>query len=106
MFRFLNGILVLLCVASCAPRHFVEKQAQGLTLSLDIPCATEVLFASSTDSFRLHSTVKNNNGLWETTVRADREFHYFYIVDGREYIPDCRYREDDDFGANTCIYQP
>jgi hypothetical protein len=103
--RFLS-ITLLLFVAGCAPRHFISKQASGVTFSLDVPEATEVLFASSLDQFRLHPTKKNHGGAWVTDNYANRELHYFYIVDGSVYIPDCSYRENDDFGKTNCIYQP
>lgn len=105
MIRFLSGIILLVLVG-CAPHHFVARHARGVTVYLDAPEATEVAFASSADSFRLHPTQKNSEGLWLTTILNDREFRYFYIVDGRVYVPDCRYREKDDFGATNCIYQP
>jgi hypothetical protein len=97
---------VLFLLAGCAQQHFVERQLSGVTLYLEAPDATEVLFASSADSFRLHPATKGHGGLWMTDTLADREFRYFYIVDGGAYVPDCQYRESDDFGATNCIYQP
>jgi hypothetical protein len=105
MIRCLS-VIVLLLLAGCAPRHLIVKQASGVTLYLDAAKAEEVLFASSADSFRLHPTKKNSDGLWLTNTIDDREFHYFYVVDGRVFVPDCRYREKDDFGATNCVYQP
>jgi hypothetical protein len=108
MIRFLRllSVILLLLLPGCAPRHVMVKEAGGVTLYLDVPKAEEVLFASSANSFQLQSTRKNPAGLWLTNTLADREFHYFYVVDGRVYVPDCRYREKDDFGATNCIYQP
>jgi hypothetical protein len=105
MIRFLSGIL-LLFLAGCSPRHFIEVQATGVTLALDIRRAEEVFFASSLDEFRLQPITKNRQGVWVTNTRGDREFQYFYIVDGNVYVPDCRIKEKDDFGASNCIYQP
>lgn len=105
MVRFLKGIF-LLVLAGCAPHHFVARQGNGVAIYLDAPRAITVVFASSLDSFQLHPTQKNAAGLWLTTILNDREFRYFYVVDGRVYVPDCKYREQDDFGATNCIYQP
>jgi hypothetical protein len=92
---FVGGkVAMLLFLAGCVPGHFIDRQAGG------------VLFAASTDGFQLHPTKKNRGGVWTINNVADREFHYFYIVDGRVYVPDCQYRERDDFGATNCIYQP
>jgi len=105
LIRFLSVIL-LFFHASCAPHHFIDRQSTSVTLSLKAPKATEVLFVSSLDSFRARPTTKNSGGLWAINTPADREFNYFYIVDDRVYVPDCQYRENDDFGTTNCIYQP
>ena len=73
---------------------------------LNAPDAEEVLFASSADNFRVHKAGRTSEGLWITGDLVDREFRYFYIVDGKTYTPECRYREQDDYGAVNCIYQP
>ncbi len=105
MIRFLS-MLLLLFLGGCGPSHFFTRQAGGLRLYLDLPEASEVLFASSADSFQLHPTTKTRDDLWETRLLADQGFHYFYRVDGSPYVPDCRYSDQDDFGTRNCIYQP
>lgn len=105
MIRFLSGILFIL-VSGCAPHHFITSEPDAITVYLDAPKASKVIFVSSVDNFREHNTQKNAKGLWAIENPADREFQYFYIVDGSLYVPECRYREKDDFGAANCIYQP
>jgi hypothetical protein len=105
MIRFLSGILLSL-VSGCAPHHFITSKADVVTVYLEAPKASKVIFVSSVDNFREHATQKNAKGLWAIENLTNREFHYFYIVDGRLYVPECRYREKDDFGAANCIYQP
>jgi hypothetical protein len=105
MIRFLS-LAMLFLTAGCGPRHFIDRQASGVTVFVDVPNAAQVLFASSVDGFRAHPTTRGPRGLWVIDDLADREFRYFFIVDGRVYTPDCRYREKDDFGAINCIYQP
>ena len=105
MIRFLSGILLSL-VSGCAPHHFITSETDVVTVYLDAPKASKVIFVSSVDNFREHATHKNANGLWAIGNLANREFQYFYIVDGRSYVPECRYREKDDFGTDNCIYQP
>ncbi len=105
MIRCLS-VLLLLFLGGCGPSHFSARQAGGLRLYLDLPEASEVLFVSSADSFQPHPTTKTGDGLWVTRLLADQEFHYFYRVDGRLYVPDCRYSDNDDFGTRNCIYQP
>lgn len=105
MIRFLSSAL-LIFVAGCGPHHFNTRQSGGVTMYLDAPKASQVIFVSSADSFREHPTDKDAQGLWVYEGLPDRLFRYFYIVDGRNFTPDCRYREKDDFGALNCIYQP
>lgn len=105
MIRFLSSAL-LFFISGCAPQHFDIRQSGVVTMYLDAPEASHVIFVSSTDSFREHRIDKDARGLWVSENLPDRIFRYFYIVDGRVYTPDCRYRERDDFGATNCIYQP
>ena len=105
MIRFLSGILLIL-VSGCAPHHFITSESDVVTVYLDAPKASKVIFVSSVDNFREHATQKNTKGLWAIENLTNREFQYFYIVDGRLYVPECQYREKDDFGAANCIYQP
>jgi hypothetical protein len=105
MFRFLSTV-TLLFVTGCTSHHFFTKNSGKLVLYLNAPEANEVLFASSVDNFRAHKAGRTSEGLWITGDLVDREFRYFYIVDGKTYTPDCQYREKDDFGAINCIYQP
>lgn len=105
MIRYLSSA-VLIVVAGCAPHHFNTRQSGGVTMYLDAPNASQVIFVSSADSFREHPTEKKARGFWMLEGLPDRPFRYFYIVDGKVYTPDCRYREKDDFGAVNCIYQP
>ncbi len=105
MIRFLSSIL-LIFLAGCTPPHFIARKSGGVSVYLDAPQASKVIFVSSADGFREHSASRDSKGLWSIENLADREFHYFFIVDGRIYVPDCRYKENDDFGARNCIYQP
>jgi hypothetical protein len=102
--RFLS-LTLLLFLTGCAPHHFIDRHSTSVTLYLEAPDAIEVFFVSSIDSFRPQPTQKNSGGTWVINNPANREFHYFYVVDGRVYVPDCQYREKDDFGTTNCIYQ-
>ncbi len=103
--RFLKTA-ILLCLAACTPSHFIAGQSGGVVAHLHLPDAEEVFFAASTDGFRPHLLERKGDGFWVAPVFADRTFRYFYIVDGRVYVPQCQYREKDDFGDSNCIYQP
>jgi hypothetical protein len=60
--------------------------------------------ASSQDNYILLAAREDRNHLWEVSVPAEKEFAYFYVVDGVITLPDCTYTENDDFGAKNCLY--
>ena len=98
----LFGLFVVL--SGCSPQHFIKKDPDSLTLYLRKPEAHRVQFAASIDHFTLHDARQDSRGVWEIKVPASSELKYFYIVDGQVYIPECRFKEKDDFGAENCIY--
>jgi len=107
MMKFLMlNVLLLAALPGCASRHYVEQKSDSLVFSLRLAEATRVQFSSSADNFALHDTVKNRSGIWQLTVPSALELKYFYIVDGSVFLPECRFKETDDFGAENCLYQP
>jgi len=103
-------ILILIAVyiglSGCVPRHYTRNGLDSVKLYLRVPGASIVQFASSVDHYQVHDTQKNGLGLWEVSIPRNCEFKYFYIVDGSAYLPDCRFKERDDFGKQNCIYLP
>ncbi len=98
--------LLFVSLSACTANHYVEKQLDLLTLYLQVPDATRIQFASSVDNFLLHEASQDRSGIWEVTLPAGSEFAYFYIVDGAPYLPECRFKETDDFGSENCLYLP
>ena len=66
--------------------------------------ARQVFFLSSLDGYEEHETRKIDDKTWEILVHADSEFKYFYMVDGKPFLPACSLKEKDDFGSENCIY--
>ena len=106
MIRTLLVVTIFGLAGGCAPRHTVMVWDQSVTLVLQAPGASVVLFASSVDRFKLHPVTKDTQGNWVVAGLGDQEFQYFYLVDGQVFLPDCRYRQEDDFGAANCRYLP
>jgi len=102
----ISFLLLLAALSGCASSHYVEQKTDSLVFSLRLPDANRVQFSSSTDNFVLHETVQNKSGIWKITVPPALELKYFYIVDGSVYLPECRFKETDDFGTENCLYQP
>lgn len=103
--RFLSWPL-LAVLAACSPLDFLGNQSATVQLVLDAPQASEVYLVTSLENFQPLPAFRDAQGGWVSEGLADREFRYFYVIDGTIHVPDCRYREEDDFGATTCIYQP
>ncbi|MBV5316773.1 MAG: hypothetical protein JZU50_03090 [Desulfobulbaceae bacterium] len=106
MIRSFLSLLLACSVWGCTRQHYVIIKADTLTLYLQAPQATRVQFASSADQFVLHEVVKKGDGSWAIGGLANTEFQYFYLVDGKVVLPECRFRQNDDFGTANCRYLP
>lgn len=98
-------ITILIFFCGCAT-HYHKQNADSVALYLKAPNADDVQFVSSIDAFQPHQAKKGSNQTWEISVPVVAEFRYFYIVDGSVHLPDCRFREKDDFGSENCLFQP
>ena len=103
--RILFLLFLQLFLCGCV-KHYYESKANTLYIYLKDPKAVKVFFLFSNDGYRSHPATKIGKQTWEVKVPANREFKYFYIIDGEPFIPDCRYKEADDFGSHNCIYVP
>ncbi len=92
-------------MTGCA-HHYQRVENGDVKLFLCAPKAREVLFASSLDGYRPHPAQRIGESAWMIRVPADKEFSYFYLVDGHVLVPECTYRERDDFGSANCIFLP
>ena len=68
--------------------------------------AHKVHFVSSLNHFRPRPSLRLDGDTWVNRVKAGAEFRYFYIIDGEVFLPDCKYKENDDFGSQNCIFAP
>ena len=91
---------------SCHATHFYSVKYDMVTLHLNLPGAEEVYFVHSLDDYIPHRVQADKDGKWEFAMTVNSEFRYFYIVDGTVYLPDCKFRETDDFGSENCIFVP
>lgn len=96
-----SSLLVTGCV-----HHSFFVEGDTVALSLAIPHAQNVSFASSLDGYELHPARQKGGSTWVIQVPADRQFSYFYVVDGQVYVPDCSLTEHDDFGSRNCVFMP
>ncbi len=96
--------LLAVCLNGCASSHYVETRPDSVVFFLQMPEAGRVQFASSADRYTLHDTIRNNSGTWRIKVPSSADLKYFYFVDGSVYVPECRFKETDDFGSENCLY--
>lgn len=95
----------ILILCSCAT-HYQQIKTDRVELYLKKKGAKEIKIAYGLDQFTPHDTQKISNSKWMASIPTNKEFRYFYIVDGEVYLPDCHYKEKDDFGSENCIFQP
>lgn len=105
MIKRVVWIAGLLALSACAS-HSLSPRADGLHLYLKAGAAQCVEFAASTEGFAPRPATRLKHGRWEVVMPLGEGFSYYYLIDGQAYAPDCRYREQDDFGGDNCIYQP
>jgi hypothetical protein len=98
-------LILIFNLAGCA-NHFYRLKGDQLHIYLKNSDADSVKFAHSTDGFELHPAVKINSTTWRITLTEVSEFTYFYLVDGKVFLPACRFAEKDDFGSENCIFIP
>ncbi len=101
---FTRLLAVAFLIAGCV-NHSYYREDDRVHLRLRNGHAREVLFSSSVEGFGYQRAQKMDEATWEVTVPDRGEFTYFYIIDGKVHLPDCPYREKDDFGTYNCLYK-
>ncbi len=86
--------------------HYYSVEYDTVIFYLNLPGAENVYFAHSLDDYIPHRVKAGKDGRREFGMTANSEFSYFYIVDGTVYLPECQFRETDDFGSENCIFVP
>jgi hypothetical protein len=97
-------IFWIILMSGCSP-HYYHTNENGVTLYLRKAETTSVFLYTSLDGFR-PDRAEHKGELWINRVPSNRDFVYFYRVDGKLYTPDCLFKEKDDFGFENCIYEP
>lgn len=95
---------LLLFTAGCVFQEIDDMRENRVELHIISPAAGEVFFHSSESQFAPQPTRRQSDGHWSIRVNYREQFSYFFTVDGVPAIPDCDYREQDNFGNFNCIY--
>lgn len=103
--KCLLAIIGFMTVMTGCTTHYYEKQRDTLVLYLYKPNAQQVLLACSLDGFEPHEA-RYLDGRWVVDLPSGDPFRYYYILDGKLFLPPCQIRESDDFGSENCIFDP
>ena len=106
MKRHLVLLMVSMLVISGCSTHYYQKNNNTVSIFLKRPDAERIYFLSSLDGYKPHRATRIDNRTWQINAPAKIEFKYFYNVDGVLYLPECPFKEQDDFGSQICIYLP
>ena len=98
-------LILTIGLAGCA-NHFYQVKKYTVHFYLEKPGAHTVSFICSRDGYKTHPAKKIDSQTWIVKIPAVSEFTYFYIVDGKVFLPPCRFTEKDDFGAKNCLFIP
>lgn len=106
--RALIAVLMAACAVTGCEAHSVTRRAEGgLDIRLRVPQAhSVVLVVSGDERFERLPAAPDRLGAWVVSLNRAEEFRYFYLVDGKPFLPKCGLREKDDFGAENCIFSP
>ncbi len=97
--------MALIALCGCST-HYYEVRGGNIDIYLKQENAREVHFVASLNHFRPRPSLRLDGDTWVNRVKAGSEFRYFYLIDGEVFLPDCKYKENDDFGSQNCIFAP
>jgi hypothetical protein len=100
------SVLAAVFVAGGCTAHYHIINNGHVEMFLTAPQAQSVVLVISGDTFQQVQALRDDSGMWKVTLSRLNEFKYFYLVDGKAYLPDCRLRENDDFESNNCVFSP
>lgn len=84
--------------------HYYSIDNGDISFYLRDKEAKDVHFQYSYDGYQCHEAESTGSGVWQVDVPSVDEFSYFYMVDGKLYVPPCLLTEKDDFGNENCIF--
>ncbi|MFZ7127370.1 MAG: hypothetical protein ACOWWM_14540 [Desulfobacterales bacterium] len=103
--KYLPAMVAAMALMAGCASHYQRVQDDRVLMYLERTEAERVSLASSLDGFAPREARKEG-GRWVVGLPADRVFRYFYLLDGRPFVPPCRLKERDDFGSENCIFDP
>lgn len=103
--KYLLSIIGFIGVMAGCASHYHRNQGDTLLFYLNKPNAQKVILACSLDNFQPHEA-RQLDGRWVVSLPSDTPFRYYYMIDGKIFLPPCQMKETDDFGSKNCIFEP
>lgn len=103
LFTVISCLVGIAGLVGCTSHHYRIDDG-FVSFYLESNDAKTVEFRCSADDFRTHEARRISRKTWEIRVPADRDFSYFYLVDGKVHVPSCPLKEKDDFGQENCLF--
>ncbi len=103
--RILSIVLLPFLIFIGCASHFYRTDEDSVVLHLRIQNTDSVILFTSADGF-LPNAAERRGDTWVNRIPSNRQFSYFYKLNGEIYTPDCPFKEVDDFGSENCIYVP
>ena len=100
------SVLAAAFMAGGSTAHYHVIDNGHVEMYLMAPQAQSVVLVVSGDTFQQVHALRDVSGMWKVTLHGLHEFKYFYLLDGKSYLPDCPLRDNDDFGSNNCVFSP
>jgi hypothetical protein len=98
-------LIFTLACTGCAT-HYQRDEPEAILFYLRAPKAGHVQIAASYNDYALQPAKRLSSKLWITRMPRGIDFSYFYLVDGKFFVPDCPLMEKDDFGQANCLFSP
>lgn len=98
-------LATVLTVGGCSAHYHTIRNGQ-VEVYLEAPRARSVSIVVSGEAFEKVPAARTGFGTWKVTLNRADEFKYFYLVDGEVFLPECLFKERDDFGADNCVFSP
>jgi hypothetical protein len=96
--------LLLLFSWGCSHHSISPLEQHSVELNIFQPFASEVFVHTSENHFLPQPLSRKFLFYWTATIIFEKQFSYFYTVDNTVVLPECDFRELDDFGNFNCIY--
>jgi hypothetical protein len=98
-------LAAVLVVGGCTAHYHVVNNGR-IEMYLTAPQAQSVVLVIAGDPFQKIQALREASGTWKVTLNQSGEFKYFYLMDNKAYLPECRLKEHDDFGSDNCVFSP